>query len=274
MELGLQLATAATSRRLSFGSVAEQYDQIRPPYPENLLDAVLAYAAIGRGAHALEIGAGPGQATVQFARRGLRVHALEPSTEMVAIAQARLEGSGLDVTFDAVEFESAALGEERFDLIFAATSWHWLEPARRWELVRDALAPGGTLAVFWHWPLWRRSSHREALDEAYRVSGVNLSEMGPMLDATPDVMSLARGWLADAPDLAAFNEVRCAEYNWTDRLSAAQYATLLGTYGDHLALSADVRESLLAAVVNVIGAGGGHIDLPYSTLLVLARVSG
>ena len=60
-------------RRLSFGSVAEQYDRIRPSYPEQLVDDVIAYAGDGLTAagRALEVGAGTGKATLQFAARGL-----------------------------------------------------------------------------------------------------------------------------------------------------------------------------------------------------------
>ncbi|MDQ4069825.1 MAG: class I SAM-dependent methyltransferase [Actinomycetota bacterium] len=36
----------------------------------------------------------------------------------------------------------------RFDLVFAATAWHWLDPAVRYVKAWDALRPGGHLA-FW-----------------------------------------------------------------------------------------------------------------------------
>jgi SAM-dependent methyltransferase len=265
---------AVAVRRLSFGSVARQYDQVRPHYPEKLVDRVLSYAGVTPASRALEIGAGTGQATLQFAWRGLQLHALEPSPEMAAIGQQRLQDSGLKVTFDVVDFESARLAPASFDLVFAATSWHWLEPGRRWDIVADALRPGGSVAVFWHWPLWRHSSQRAALDEVYRRSGIDLTQMGPMLDVTPDVTVLAREWLQDAREQVAFSDVRGATYNWTDSLAGDQYAALLGTYADHLALDADLRDSLLAAVSDVITTTGGRIDLPYCTTLLMARING
>jgi SAM-dependent methyltransferase len=264
---------ADATRRLSFASVAEQYDQMRPPYPEKLVDDVLAYAGLAHGGRALEVGAGTGQATAQFASRGLSVHAIEPSAEMVALARDRFDGSHLKVTFEAADFESAVLPEEPFDLVFAATSWHWLEPRRRWELVLEALNPGGTVAAFWHWPLWRRSSQLEALDAVYRASGVDLTQMGPMLEVTPELEALAGEWFADAPDPDAFDGMRGVTYSWTESYSSIEYASLLGTYADHLTLAPDVREPLLTAVVDVVDAAGGRIDLPYQTFLLLARAS-
>ena len=65
--------------RLVFGQVAERYERVRPSYPQALVDEVVELAV---GGPALEVGAGTGKATVMFARRGLTVHAVEPSAEM------------------------------------------------------------------------------------------------------------------------------------------------------------------------------------------------
>lgn len=37
---------------------------------------------------------------------------------------------------------------QRFDLVFAATAWHWIDPAVRYQRAFDFLRPGGHLA-FW-----------------------------------------------------------------------------------------------------------------------------
>jgi trans-aconitate methyltransferase len=38
---------------------------------------------------------------------------------------------------------------ERFDLVFAATAWHWIDPALRYQRAWQLLRPGGHLA-FWN----------------------------------------------------------------------------------------------------------------------------
>src|SRR5437588_9250645 len=70
-------------RRLAFGSAAALYDALRPSYPSELIDDVLALA--GQPTRALEVGAGTGKATTLFAGRGVSVLALEPSAEMAAL---------------------------------------------------------------------------------------------------------------------------------------------------------------------------------------------
>jgi len=257
---------------LSFGSVAALYDSARPDYPERLIDAVLEYAQLPDEARALEIGAGTGQATAQFAWRGLNVHALEPSREMVELMLDRFDGTDLNVTVTETALESAELEPAAYELVYCATAWHWLEPRLRWEIVAKALRPGGTLAVLFHVPMWRETVLRPELDELYRQSGAPLDKMGPMLlESIPTVKAFGADWVADQPDPELFGDMRAIALNWAVELPAAQYVELLGTYGDHIGLDADVRRRLFDGIVELIDGAGGLIEVRYSTFLLLTR---
>jgi len=63
--------------RAGFDRVAPLYDRIRPAYPPALFDDLAELAGIGPGCRVLEIGCGTGQATVELARRGCDVLAIE-----------------------------------------------------------------------------------------------------------------------------------------------------------------------------------------------------
>lgn len=260
-------------RRTSFDAAAQLYDDARPGYPEQMVDAVYAYAQLPAGARALEIGAGTGQATAQFAWRGIAVHAVEPGAAMADFIREKFDGSGLDVTVQTADLESAVLEPAAYDLVFASTSWHWLTPGVRWQLVSRTIKPGGTLAAFWNIPHWRRTALCSELDAVYARSGADLSQLGPMLEAEVDHDALMREWAVDAPEPGAFTDYRGAQFQWSVRYDAADYVALLGTYGDHLTLAADVREPLLADVAAVIDAHGGTIELPYTTHLLVARAA-
>ena len=120
-----QDVSADAERRLSFGSVAEQYDRHRPGYPPELVDEVLTYADAHAGDRALEVGAGTGRATLIFAQRGLKVTALEPDVDMAAVASKRAATDGLTIDLITSEFETAfeahVLPEHAFKLLFSPT---------------------------------------------------------------------------------------------------------------------------------------------------------
>ncbi len=265
------MADFTEQRRTSFDAAAQLYDDARPGYPEQMVDVIQAYAQLPPGARALEIGAGTGQATAQFAWRGIAVHAVEPGAAMADFIREKFDGTDLDVTVQTADFESAEIEACSFDLVFASTSWHWLTPGLRWQRVADALRPGGTLAAFWNIPHWRRTALISELDAVYRRSGADLSQLGPMLTAEVEHGALMREWAGDAPNADDFNDFRGAEFHWTADYDAAGYVDLLGTYGDHLTLDAGVRERLLGDVAAVIDANGGMIELPYTTHLLVGR---
>lgn len=258
-------------RRTSFDAAAQQYDDVRPAYPEQMVDAVLAYAQLPAGARALEIGAGTGQATAQFAWRGVAVDAIEPGVAMAEVIRDKFADSDLDVTVQAVDFESAEVEPAAYGLVLASTSWHWLTPALRWQRVAEALGPGGTLAAFWNIPHWRRTTLCPQLDVVYERSGADLSQLGPMLTAEVEHVALMREWGTDAPDPDAFTDFRGAEFHWSADYDAGEYVALLGTYGDHLTLDPGVRDALLTDVAGTIEAHGGTLELPYTTHLLVAR---
>lgn len=268
------MADFTEQRRTSFDAAAQLYDDVRPGYPDQMVDAVHAYAQLSSGARALEIGAGTGQATAQFAWRGIAVHAVEPGAAMADLIREKFDGSGLDVTVQTADFESAELEPGCFDLVYASTSWHWLAPGLRWQRVAHALKPGGALAAFWNIPHWRRTALIDELDAVYERSGADLSQLGPMLTAEVEHGALMREWAADAPNAEDFTDFRGAEFHWTADYDAAGYIDLLGTYGDHLTLDADVRERLLAGVASVIEQHGDLIELPYTTHLLVGRRAG
>lgn len=259
-------------RRLRFGSVAEQYDRARPGYPEDLLDIVLDYGALLPGDRVLDVGAGTGQAAMQFAERGLSVLSMDPSAEMTEIANRKFAQSGLDARAVTSDFESAALDAERFNLVCAACSWHWLDPADRARLAAQATAPGGTLAVMWTWPQWRRTDLRPALDEVYRVSGAPVADMAPMYPHDLDFGVVVAEWVKEIQERGEFVDHQGKLCSWAATYTAAAYTELLGTYSDHLDLEPAVRNRLFDGIERVIDRAGGTIELEYSTLLLLARL--
>ncbi len=94
----------------------------------------------------LEAGCGSGQLTRALLARGLHVTALEPGPSLLALARRNLDGAGA-VEFVNARFEEASLPRERFQAVFSASAFHWIDPQVSWQKAADLLVPGGTLAL-------------------------------------------------------------------------------------------------------------------------------
>lgn len=241
---------------LIFGEVAEQYDRARPTYPDALFDAVVEYGALRAGDDALEIGAGTGKATRGFVARGLAVKALEPSPGMARV----LRSSDVDV--EETSFEDWDVRRGAFRLVFAAQAWHWVHSADRYEKAATALAPGGTLALFWNKGRDWTGGLRADNDAAYeKYAPALISSVGKWeLDRTLD-------------EIAAVDEFQGATkrvITWSQTYSTAEWLTLLGTHSDHRMLPEVQRTRLHAAVGHAINDHGGQVDVTYDAMLYLA----
>jgi ubiquinone/menaquinone biosynthesis C-methylase UbiE len=129
-----------------FDEMAAEYDRHRPAYPDQLVDRACQIAGIGRGDQVLEVGCGSGQLTRGLVARGLHVTALEPGQSLIALARQNLEGAGA-VEFVNAQFEDALLPRERFQAVFSASAFHWVDPKVGWQKAADVLVPDGMLAL-------------------------------------------------------------------------------------------------------------------------------
>jgi SAM-dependent methyltransferase len=245
-----------------FGEVADEYDRIRPDYPVALIDTVLAHAADAPGP-ALEVGAGTGKATVAFAERGLRITAVEPDPAMAEILARRCADLP-DITVRVQAFEDYA-PEQRFGLLYSAQAWHWIDPARRWQLAADALEIGGSLALFWNFDRMREPEIQREVLAAYR---------GVVPDLQWDTDDLVEQELLDSwpgPELlsaAGFCDVQARLFGWERTLGRDDYLAFLATHSTIRMLEDSVQRRLFTTVAAALP---DDVELAVDTALYLAR---
>jgi SAM-dependent methyltransferase len=252
-----------------FGQVAELYDSSRPSYPPAVVDELLRRAGAGPGDRVLEVGAGTGKATVLFAARGLDVTAIEPSSEMAAVAR-RNCASYPKVRIVESDFERWNPGRQRFPLLYSAQAWHWIDPELGLKRAHLALLPGGLLAPFWNRPAWGRSELRDELIGVYRATVPELEPTGPMHPANFSPLD-GEDWMREMAAAGCFEDAEVVDYHWHVDYSADRYVDLLGTLSEVQLLGGGQRGRLVEGVHAAIERHGGTLPLPLLTRVCLAR---
>jgi SAM-dependent methyltransferase len=246
---------------VSFGSVASAYEKFRPGYPEELVDEVLAYA--GRPVRtALEIGAGTGKATRVFARRGIAVTATDPDAAMLTELRKHVPSTVATVHG---AFEDLPL-TSTYDLVFAAASLHWTEPASRWSRVAALLNPDGVFASFGG----QMCLADMAVEKVVRTARAEfLADDGvPSPDGTP--VDSPMQW--PGTELAAsnrFTDVRQSTIARRTTMSARDYVNHLSTISAYLELPASVRAHVFDRILGVLPA---RVTLVADLTLHVARM--
>src|SRR4051794_32603541 len=104
--------------------------------------------------HVLEVGCGHGVAVSLVCERLThgRITAIDRSEKMIEMATRRNREhiAGGRAVLQTAALEEAELGDERFDKVFAFNvAPFWLQPKQALGIVRQHLAPEGTVYVFW-----------------------------------------------------------------------------------------------------------------------------
>lgn len=120
-----------------YGRYAARYRAYRPAYPDAIFDRLVA--AIGpRRRHAVDLGAGTGQATNALLSRFERVTAIEPDADMAALV-----AQNERLTLQVATAEAALLADGEVDAVLAATAFHWMDAHRVCPRIARWLRPGG-----------------------------------------------------------------------------------------------------------------------------------
>ena len=254
--------------RATFDSAAHLYQQARPDYPEELYHDLVRLAGLRPRDRLLEIGCATGKATIPLARRGFRITCVEIGAGLAAAARQNLAGFP-DVQVVEGAFETCPDRHEAgFDLVFAATAWHWVDPAVRYRRAWEVLRPGGHLAVW-------DAGHvfPEGGDPFFRDIQQVYTEIGA---GRADEPQLRPGEL---PDIAAdiegsgwFENVAVRHLDWEVTYTAEEYLRLLDTFSGHIAMDAGKRDRLYGEIRRRLARrADGRLRRGWGTVLNVAR---
>ena len=262
-------------RRDSFDRVAPFYAMARPGYPEAVFDDIVALAGLTPGARLLEIGAGGGQATLPFARRGFAIVAVELGAAMAdALRNAMVSFPAVEVVTGA--FEDVEVGEGCFDLAFAASAIHWVEPVAGDAQIARALREGGHVAILRNAALPSAADDPvgERLDAIYREFAPDLGETRELRARHTSTDDSVDGYLERLGTVRSplFEAYVTRRYPWSRVYDARTYVERLQTQSNHITLAPESASPLYSAITTAIEEEfGGRIAREYVTLLALAR---
>lgn len=249
----------------TFDLAALDYDISRPGYPEELYRDLFAYKEIGPNGCALEIGAGTGKATGLILDTGCSVTALEPGRNLAAIAEARFAGRK-NFRLCSQRMQEFECCDGTFDLIYAATAFHWIPEAYGYPRVYRLLRRGGAFARFAYHagPDASRPELAKEIQAAYeRCPG-----FGGKGKSYGDAEA---GTLSEIAKRYGFVDTTYRVYRQTKDFTAEEYMKLLRTYPDHMALEQPNRERLFASIREAIVRHGGVITVHYVVDMQMAR---
>lgn len=249
----------------AFDQVALLYHEARPRYPDALFSTLIDITNISTAAKLLEIGAGTAQATKPLAEKGFQITAVELGQALAAVAQHELQPYKKVQVLN-TSFEAADLLPGTFDLVYAATSFHWIDPAIRFTKTHRLLRDKGYLAII--------HTHHVSDEEGdlFFNTSQPIYERYHFLDDPKPRLPNIKDLKPDEMNEQLFKLIHYQLFPVVITYAAKDFVKLLNTYSIHLSAPKEVQQLFYQEIADFINEKfNGKIDKAFAMSLTIAQ---
>jgi SAM-dependent methyltransferase len=238
--------TDRQERAMSFGSIAEDYDGLRPQAPQQAVDWLVPPGC----EVAVDVGAGTGLFTRTLVDRAAQVIAVEPDARMRKVLTARspgvrvVEGCG----------ESIPLADASANAVFVSSAWHWMDHERAVPEIGRVLRDGGRFGLIW-------TSRDRKVDWVRNLDGLRGQDTSQAESA--DRFRRRLDVVLPAPPI--FHNIARDTFGFVRTMTVEDVVAMLGTYSRVIVASPADRAQRLAEARAALQArfpGADVIEIP------------
>lgn len=253
----------------SFDVFAGNYHSVRPRYPASLFEDIKEQCGIDDSSSLMEIGAGSGIATVELAKLGCHIIAIEPGTHLAAIAREQTEKfKNVEVIGSIFEnFQTA----DKFDVILAFTAFHWLKQGDKYQQVLDLLNSSGSLVLVWNSFFQSDSPATIEVNSAYQEFLPDIyPEESIVADVNEGVLSKLSHREQEVVANPLFSPVFLRKYLTSYNYDDQTYPKLLNTFPKIVEVEGETRLNFLKRISEIVKRHG-KISVPVLTTLIICQ---
>jgi protein-L-isoaspartate O-methyltransferase len=253
-------------RKIWYSRAAKAYNQARPQYPPSLVAQVSDIVQLSTNSAVLEIGCGPGTATVAFAPLVGSMVCVEPNPDFTHLAQQNCHAYP-SVTILNTSFEEWPLAAGKFDAVLAATSFHWIPAEVGYPKAAQALRKNGHLILLWNKELQPSYDVYQQLAEVYQHHAPSLDRY----EDKPTREKILHDLGSMMVESGHFRDMTNGHVSTDVTYTTAEYLTLLTTYSPYLELETETRQGLFEDLRTLIDEKfNGKLPLSYTSAFHIA----
>lgn len=135
------------AERFTGKDYVDLYDKYRPSPPQEIIHQSLNYLHQAQANRVVDLGCGTGLSTKVWADVATEVIGIEPSTEMIAIAESKANPRN-NIQYKTGYSNALPLEDSSIDIVACSQSFHWMEPNSTLKEVHRVLKKGGVLVIY------------------------------------------------------------------------------------------------------------------------------
>lgn len=247
-----------------FNQAAEYYDKYRPGYPQEIIDSLISVTEITEGSDLLEIGCGSGKATEQLTGNGFKILGIDPGEDLVRIGNERFKNE--NINFIKGRFEEHDFGQKKFDVVYAAQSFHWVPQPIGYKKCADVLKDNGYLALFWNMYVHNdNDTDKELLEISKRYGGI--ADFVTKTECESRINSI----VSQIVDSKLFEEPTVIRKLWQQDYTSDELYGFALTGNRFMQNSDEDKQKAYNDIVALAEKNGGIIERPYLCALYIAK---
>lgn len=262
-EIDARSSTDPEQKKTWYSPVAEIYYAARAPYPQEQISYAISLARLGSDDSILEVGCGPGNATVAFARFGFSMTCIEPNQDFCYLAQ-RNCAAYPKVKICHNFFEEWNLEPNQFNAVLAANAFHWVLPEIKYVKSAEALREDGYLILLWNMTPEPKYEVYQALEEVYQAYAPAFVRY----EGAETQAEILRGLGQDIVDSGYFKELVTKQISYEVTYSINEYLSLLSTLRR---LEPQTKDLLFAGLREKLKKFGDSVQLSFLSAVQLAQ---
>lgn len=247
-----------------FNQAAEYYDKYRPGYPQEIIDSLISVTGITEDSDLLEIGCGSGKATEQLTRKGFSIVGIDPGEDLVRIGNKRFKNE--NVNFVKGRFEEYDFGQKKFDVVYAAQSFHWVPQPIGYQKCAYVLKDNGYLALFWNmYVLNDNDTDKELIEISKRYGGI--ADFVTETECEIRIDSI----VSQIVDSNLFEKPTVIRKLWKQNYTADEFYGFALTGNSFMQNSDEDKQKAYNDIVALAEKNRGIIERPYLCVLYIAK---
>ena len=247
-----------------FNQAAEYYDKYRPGYPEEIIDSLISVTGISDKSDLLEIGCGSGKATEQLIGNGCNILGIDPGEDLVRIGNERFKNESIN--FVKGRFEEYDFEQKKFDVIYAAQSFHWVPQPIGYKKCAEILKDNGYIALFWNmYVLYDNDLDKELLEISKRYGGI--ADFVTESECENRIAAI----VSQIVDSDLFEKPTVIRKLWKQNYTADDFYGFALTGNRFMQNTDEDKKKAYNDIVALADKNGGIIERPYLCVLYIAK---
>jgi SAM-dependent methyltransferase len=243
----------ATERSRSFGSIADQYNRLRPSPPPAAIDWLLP----DRATLVVDRAAGTGLLSRAISGKAGQILAVEPDTRMSTVLLAESPSARAVAGVG----EALPLRSGSADALLISSAWHWMDSDLAVPEIGRVLRDGGRFGLIW-------TSRDREVEWVRKLDALREPANTPDPSEAVRAQGLRNRRIA-LPEPSPFTNIETASFPFTKTIRVENYAPMIATYSRVITASEEEQAKILTRVQAAVAEqfpGATEIELPMRSL--------